>query len=303
MVVGIGTIDDINNAAMEDILEPPAECHLLKLPAEIRNQIYAELLHTRKTKVFYDKPLSPGHAGYFFGVGILRTNRLIYHESVKILEENRFIKIKASWSTFQDELITATKFPLIARRREGDSMPKCYMAVDLLFTEHQRRSKRVYISCAEDLPEFCRNLFYHGMATEGFNQLLHITLDVQDPFAQGKGPAKCVQESLLLPFGILKNLKKLETGKNGIKPINAVEKHLRRELKRPNPSAKQYLEKATKLKDEGNEAYKAGEYARSIRLYFDAYAAMHIHVLGRRFQIVLDGKIAPGWRFSHVWES
>lgn len=292
-MAGIGTVDDIDNAMMEDTREKPAECHLLKLPAEIRNQIYAELLHTKKTKVIYDKALSLGHARYVFGVGILRTNRQIYHESVKILEENKFIKIKASWSTFQDEIITTTKFPLIARRREGDSMPKCYMAVDLLFTEDRRRSKRVYISCADDLPEFCKNLFYHGISTEGFNELLHVTLDIQDPYAKGKGLAKGIQESLLLPFGILKDLKKLETGKNGIKPINAVEKHLRREIRRPNPSAKQYLETATKLKDEGNEAYKAGEYARSIRLYFDAYAAMHINIIGTRFQVVLDGKIAP----------
>ena len=126
---------------MEDTLEKPAESHLLKLPAEIRNQIYGELLHTRKTKVIYDKHLSLGHARYVFGVGILRTNRQIYHESVKIFEENRFIKIKASWSTFQDELITATKFPLIARRRDGESIPKCYMAVDLLFTETKKKIK------------------------------------------------------------------------------------------------------------------------------------------------------------------
>ena len=123
------------------------------------------------------------------------------------------------------------------------------------------------------------------------------------PLRRVKGLKNAFQESLLLPFAILKKLKKLETGKNGIKPINTVEKQLRRELKRPNPSAKQYLEKAAKLKDEGNEAYKAGEYARSIQLYFDAYAAMHINVIGRRFQVVLDGKLAPEWRCFRVWRS
>ena len=38
--------------------------HLLRLPAEIRSQIYGELLHTSKTKVFFDKGSSLGHSGY-----------------------------------------------------------------------------------------------------------------------------------------------------------------------------------------------------------------------------------------------
>lgn len=83
---------------------------------------------------------------------------------------------------------------------------------------------------------------------------------------------------------------------------NPIKKRLKKAMKQPNPTAGDYLEAAARLKDEGNIAFKAGQYRLSINLYFQAYEAMHFIVDGKRFAIMLDGYFvkAPldGGRFS-----
>ena len=67
----------------------------LLCPAEIREQIYRELLSSALTRC--DRGLGDGHSRYNFQLNILRASRQIHSEAKKILEDNVFIKITTPW--------------------------------------------------------------------------------------------------------------------------------------------------------------------------------------------------------------
>ena len=157
-----------------------------------------------------------------------------------------------------------------------------------------------YLTCLDDLPHLCRLLFYASCQHPNLSSLLHITLAIKDPDLQSKTAVpKVLQESLVMPFAILEGLDGLiiKGARN-----KSVEKELRKAMNIPNPTAAEYLESAAKLKDAGNAAFKAGDYALSIRTYIQAYEAMHFIVDGERFAIMLDGYFANnpliGGRFN-----
>ena len=147
------------------------------------------------------------------------------------------------------------------------------------------------LTCLEDLPLLCQLLLYASCQTPNFSSLLHITLAIRDPHTRPKTALvpKALQESLMMPFAILKGLDGLTI--KGARN-KAVEKELRKAMSVPNPTAAEDLESAAQLKDAGNAAFKAGDYALSIRTYIQAYEAMHFIVQGKRFAIMLDGYFA-----------
>ena len=208
------------------------------------------------------------------------------------------------------------KFPVIA---EGtDRLPARFMGFHMLvlldfFGDANTTVFYNYITCLEDLPHLCRLLFYSSCQFKDFSSLLHITLAIKDPHAPRQqrptaknkkaitpGVPKALQESLMMPFAILKGLDGLTI--KGARDKDA-EQALRDAMAIPNPTAAEYLEEAAQLKDAGNAAFKAGEYALSIETYIRAYEAMHFIVDGARFAIMLDGYFAlhnplRGGRFS-----
>lgn len=148
-----------------------------------------------------------------------------------------------------------------------------------------------YLTCLDDLPHLCQLLFYASCQGPNFSSLLHITLAITNPSKPPKKNVvpKALQEVLMMPFAILKGLHGLTI--KGARNKD-VEKKLREAMKIPNPTAAEYLEEAAKLKDAGNVAFKAGDYALSIKTYIQAYEAMHFIVSGARFAIMLDGWFA-----------
>ena len=102
-----------------------------------------------------------------------------------------------------------------------------------------------------------------------------------------------------MPFAILKGLDGLTI--KGARN-KSVETELRKAMSVPNPTAVGYLESAAELKDAGNAAFKAGDYACSIETYIRAYEAMHFIIQGKRFAIMLNGYFATsplvGGRFD-----
>ena len=66
-----------------------------------------------------------------------------------------------------------------------------------------------FISCLEDLPFFCKVLFYHGCQSPNLNSDLHILLEIRDPrydYDDAVALPVTLQESLLVAFAILKDL-------------------------------------------------------------------------------------------------
>ncbi|MCJ1454687.1 hypothetical protein MMC28_005040 [Mycoblastus sanguinarius] len=263
---------------------PPTKLSIFGLPVELRNEIYRNLLSTRRTKV----NLGLGRACYSLQVAILRVNHQIYDESNKIFQENRFICISTPWSAFKADVLTQGKFPLIAEDEKALFFKNWHLIIllDWMGDPHTGVFYN-FLTCLEDLPLLCKLLFYTGCQSDNFNSLMHITLELKDPHAESEATAlpKALQESLLMPFAILKGLDGVTIKGSKLK---SVEKKLRKALQIPNPTAAGYLEEAAKLKDAGNAAFRAGDYAQSIRLYVNAYEAMHFVIDGKRFAIMLD---------------
>lgn len=285
---------------------PAPSASFLGLPLELRNEIYRDLLSTHRTRL----DLGLGLARYSLHTAILGSNRQIHDEAIKILQENRFIHITTPWSLFKQDILVQGKFPVIAERRDkdmdkdkdGSAFPAPHMLMILDFMGDANTTDFYnYLICLDDLPHLCRLLFYTSCQFQDFSSLLHITLMLKDPHARSKKAIvpKPLQELLMMPFAVLKGLDgfTIKGARN-----KDVEKELRKAMKVPHPTAAEYLESAAKLKDVGNEAFKAGEYALSIRTYIRAYEVMHFIVEGKRFAIMLDGYFASnpliGGRFN-----
>jgi tetratricopeptide (TPR) repeat protein len=90
-----------------------------------------------------------------------------------------------------------------------------------------------------------------------------------------------IQEKLLLPFGMVKNLReaKIVGDRN-----EAIEKAMRDKMAIPYDTPESCLEEATKLKDAGNVALKTSPN-RAIELYIEAFKKIHIICIGRRRSI------------------
>lgn len=275
----------------------PSRLSFLGLPAELRNEVYCHLLLARRTK----RHFGLGFASYNLYTNILCTNRQIHDEALAIFRENRFIYIRTPWTHLKNDVITQGKFPLIAEKKAN--MCKLWHMRMVLDVKGQsvRGISYDYITCLEDLPALCKLLFYTSCQWGDFSSILHIALHVQDPSSNDQSSAlpQALQEDFVMPFAILKGLGSMSiTGS----VTNPIKKRLKKAMKQPNPTAGDYLEAAARLKDEGNIAFKAGQYRLSINLYFQAYEAMHFIVDGKRFAIMLDGYFvkAPldGGRFS-----
>lgn len=133
---------------------------------------------------------------------------------------------------FRARIITAPQFPVIASGQRAQAFNDWHLSVALMVFHKSHDLKYAFISCLEDLPDFCNNLFYLGINKSRLYSGMQVWLDVQDPRAlkEGQDPPEAVQESLLLPFGILKGFEALNTDVCAGEPMSAVEKKLRIQL-------------------------------------------------------------------------
>jgi hypothetical protein len=114
-----------------------------------------------------------------------------------------------------------------------------------------------------------------------------LALHLQNPLAVGtEHPDELripnpVQHKLLLPFGAVRNLRKLEI----IGDCNdTIVKEMKDKMEIPYDSPEKCLEEATKLKDAGNEALKRSPQ-EAIDLYIESFRKIHIVCVGRRRSI------------------
>lgn len=263
----------------------PPRLSFLGLPVEIRNEIYRNLLLTRRTKNHFGL----GLAKYHLQPAILCISHQIHDEAVQIWQKNRLIRITTNWRAFKKNVIVQGKFPLIAAEKKAKSCNKWHMKLYMAFMGQPMSNAPFhdFITCLEDLEHLCRLLFYISCQFLDFTSLVHIDLRLKDPHLDNHDASlpETLQESLIMPFAPLKGLRKLTLA--GVVSETAKTK-LDVARKKPNPTPADYLESAAGLEDEGNAAFKLGKYRLSIETYIKAYEAMHIIAEGRRFAIMLD---------------
>ncbi|KAI4115175.1 MAG: hypothetical protein LQ345_004183 [Seirophora villosa] len=258
----------------------------LHLPAEIRDQIYHDILSTDNARcppVDDDEP-----ASYKFDLAILHANKQIHHEAKKAFQDNVFIKITTPWPESIEHISSEGRVPIITTGRRAEHFESFHLWI-WIDTPGVPSSGPAYsmLICLEDLPAFTRMWHFSNLNHQSLNTFLRLKLTLQDPHVPDRKIPRNLQNRLLRPFGLVKNLHSLSV--RGAKVLPSVEEALFKEQAVPDPSPEECLERATALKEEGNKSLQAGDYATALQSYTDAFAAIHITVSGRKRHVHADG--------------
>ena len=258
---------------------------ILDLPPEIREHVYEECL--RLTKVSDDD----GLAHYEMDLSILRVNKLMNREAKRIFEEqNVFLKISTPWPEATNYIFNEGKVPLLATGQKAVDFSNVHLHIRIdtpMFAMQGARHSMIIL--LEDLPSFAQLWKFADLHNRGLNRHFELYLTLQDPYVPGRKIPKALQQKLLMPFGIIKGLEKLEV--DGM-VLPSVKEALEKEARLPQPTPEECLDKASDLKDKGNELINQKKYKEALQTYFDAFKAMHILVNGRLRTVHADGYFA-----------
>ena len=267
---------------------------LLTLPAEIRELIYTKLLSPIEVK----KPMEndpEGHKHYRFDLRVLRTNRQVHAEARAVFRRlNVFVAIETPWPEAQEHVRLEGFVPLVITGDAALAFKPVHLRVHINVLQYSRQqlrdwSPQRFIILREDLEAFCQMWMYSDLGHVGMNAHLTLLLDLQDPYAaeyDGAALPKALQKQLLEPFGCIKGLDAVSvTGKH----YQSIEQAVRDAMAVPYRSPEQCLEEGNRLKDEGNVTLQAVRYRDAIRLYEQAFLAIHIVCEGRRRSVWADG--------------
>ncbi len=260
----------------------------LDLPAEIREQIYGDVLSTANSKVDpinFDEPGS-----YKYQLNILCVNHQTYREAKKIFQDNVFVKITTPWPEAIEHIRSEGKVPSVTTGDRAASFRDFHLWVfiDTPATPHPHHHAGFsMLICLEDLEAFTKMWHFSNLNHLGLNQHLRLKLTIQDPHVPDRKIPKALQSRLLLPFGMIKDLHDFKV--QGAKLLPSIEEALKKEREIPDPSPEQCLEKGFALKDAGNELLKAGSYRNALEKYIESFTAIHITISGRARIIHADG--------------
>ncbi|KAI0013811.1 hypothetical protein F4779DRAFT_294320 [Xylariaceae sp. FL0662B] len=268
--------------------------HLLNLPAEIREQIYRELLNPDVNRQFH----IDDYTGYDYSDALVlfHLNRQIYYEARRVFRDlNVFVRIETPWPEAQNHVAFHGHVPILIKGDRAARFTGHSLTV-VINSPHNMGAGdgQYFVILLDDLAKFTKVWFYSDLTNPGLNNLLTLTLRLRDPNTPG-GAEKCMpkwrQEELLLPFGMIKGLRQLDVTGNP-KPLASVESRLRADMAVPYDSPEHCLSEATRLKLEGNEKLNAGDYMGALEIYGQAWEAMHIVVRGRQRHVHGEGFFA-----------
>lgn len=249
----------------------------LLCPAEIREQIYRELLSSTLTRC--DSGLGDGQSRYDFHLNILRANRQIHWEAKKIFEDNVFIKITTPFFESTEHLSSEGRVVIVTTGEKAKRFTDFHLWVYIDSALSQNGMYSMLI-CLDDLDAFTDGWHSNNLSYPYLNSQLSVKLTVQDPYTFDRQLPKSLQQRLILPFGVIKNLMVFSV--HGHEVLPSIKDAVVKEQGVPDPTREECLEKATTLKEVGIKLLEAGNYRRALQHYFDAFAAIHIHVCGRK---------------------
>ena len=257
---------------------------LLDLPAEIRELIYHMVLSPIENK----RDLGDGYKSYRYDLNILRVNRQLYFEARKVFRhDNIFVSIETPWPQAQQPVALEGYVPIVICEGRAENFTHTHLAVtiDAPGFEVSAQEPRKFVILVDDLATFCEMWYYSDLGHPGLNNHLRLTLQLRNPNAlefEDKPIPKALQQQLLKPFGMVKGLHEVRVrGEH----YESIAKQMREEMDVPYESPEKCLEKGTRLKDAGNAELQKKNYVEAIRLYEEAFRAIHIICIGRRRSI------------------
>ena len=262
----------------------------LDFPAEIREQIYGEILSSANSRC---EPICPDEpASYKYQLNILLANHQIYLEAKKVFQDNIFIKITTPWPEAIDHIKSEGKVPSVCTGDKAGNFRDFHLwvSIDTPATPYPHSHGNFsMLICLEDLEAFTTMWHFSNLNHIGLNNHLRLKLTIQDPHVKERKVPKSLQQRLLLPFSLVKDLRGFSVHAHNSKILPSVEEALTKARSIPDPTPEQSLEKAFSLKENGNKLLKQGSLREALDHYVQAFAAIHITVSGRVRTIHADG--------------
>ena len=259
-------------------MDMQSDSALLNIPAEIREQIYREVLSTRNSKYPPDDPDEP--TTYKYHLDIILVNHQVHHEAKKIFQDNVFIKITTPWPEAIGHIRSEGKVPSVTTGDKAASFRDYHLWVFIDTPEvPQHREMFSMLICLEDLEAFTQMWHFSNLNHFGLNAHLRLKLTLQDPHVPDRKIPKTLQSQLLLPFSRVKGLHTFTI--TGPKLLESIQRTLKKDQEIPDPTPEECLERSTTLKESGNRLLKAGQPRDALSAYTSSFAAMHITVQGR----------------------
>ncbi|OJD32212.1 tetratricopeptide-like helical protein [Diplodia corticola] len=263
-----------------DSATPP----FFRLPRELRDEVYASALAPHNFRVEHDDD----HVEYKYDLRLMRVNRQLHDEATQVFRRlNVFARIETPWPEAKQHISGEGRVPIVASGPAAASFSAAHLRVNIeayqyAFGHDETHSLVVLV---DHLPHFCRMWYYSDLSHPGLNTHLRLTLALQDPFspttADNRIP-QALKRRMLAPFGDIKHLHALRIEGQADASLEA---ELRSAQAVPYKTAEECLEEASRLKDEGNAALQKNQFREALRLYEEAFLAMHIVVSGKRRSI------------------
>ena len=271
--------------------ELPPRPRLLTIPPEIREEIYrliltpdANRLHNPDKYTDYD---------FHDALVLFKLNKQVYIEARKVWRDlNVFVRIQTPFERAEHHVALEGHTPILVKGRRAKLFNDHSMMVKLgaPFSSILESDTYEFVILLEDLEKFTKTWYYADLTQPELNSYLSLTLSLRDPYTpewEEKRIPRWLQRKLLLPFGMVKHLDKLEVNGDP-KPFSSIVSELREEQAKPHLSPEHCLRETARLKGEGNAALGEGRYHDCLQLYNQAWEAMHIVVAGRQRHIHAD---------------
>ncbi|KAI0162706.1 hypothetical protein BJ166DRAFT_275394 [Pestalotiopsis sp. NC0098] len=258
---------------------------LLDLPPEIREHIYRIILDPDANRLHH--PDEYTDYSYRDALVLFRLNRQVYYEARKIFRDlNVFVRIETPFPNAREYVALEGHVPILMREERAERFANWSLSarIGAPQTPIAESDPHFIVILRDDLDKFARIWLYSDLSNPGLNRFLSLTLCLRDPYTpdwEDRRMPKWLQRQLVLPFGAVKNLRRVEfTGDTP--PLASIEAEMRAEQAKPYPTPEQCLAETARLKDAGNTELKAGNYQAALDLYTDAWAAMFIIVKGKQ---------------------
>lgn len=145
----------------------------LDFPAEIREQVYHEVLTTANSRCLSKDDVEPDH--YKYHLDLLLVNKQVHKEAKKIFQDNIFVKITTPWPEAIQYIRSEGKVPTVAISDKAAVFRDFHLWVfiDTPATQfmHYPGSFSMLI-CLEDLEAFTRMWHFSNLNHSGLNRYL-----------------------------------------------------------------------------------------------------------------------------------
>lgn len=256
---------------------------LLSIPREIRESIFSYLLLPSLTTI--GVPKERPRQLRTFDLRLLRTCSQIYAEALSVFRRhNVFVRISTPFAEAEHWVSIHGSVPVVRTNGKAVTFSLHHLSCKIdppRFSEPSSSPANSFVLLIEDLEAFTQHWFYTDVTNPGQNAHLRLTLDIKNPYAaaydEDAMPIR-LQRQLLEPFRLIKGLASFVVNGNHSKSI---EQEVRAEQAKPKRTPVECLEETTRLKDQGNAAFKEQKWDEALQLYIDAFAAMFIICEGR----------------------